>query len=235
MRAAIAVALFVFILTALGCATPRYAAPPPARDGDAASARMAALVAPYPGEFRVSQRIILSVNGKEYDFIGYLAVTKNHGFRAMAFGDMGGRVFDFVEKDGAREILSKPDGMPSGPLLRGVMGDLRHLYMVEPKGAYAAAKPENGFSLIRKGRDGFSEFVFSDDGGLASSIEVENGALAREAAYSSYRVFNGWDEPLPARIVLVNRCYGYQLRIDLLKIDAVPVDGALSPSQDKAH
>lgn len=230
MRSTIAAAFFIFILTALGCATPRYALPPPARDADAATARMAALVAPYPAEFRMSQRIILSVNGKEYDFIGYLAVTKNHGFRAMAFGDMGGRVFDFVEKDGVREILSKPDGMPSGPLLRGVMGDIRHLFMVEPEGAYAAAKPENGFSLILKGRGGAAEFIFSGDGLPASSLEVENETPVREASYSGYRVFDGWEKPLPGRIVLVNRRWGYQLRIELLKMDAIPMGGALSPS-----
>lgn len=235
MRAAIAAALFVFLLAALGCATPRYVVPPPAGDAEAQTARMAALVAPYPPEFRISQRIILSVNGKEYDFIGYLAVAKNHGFRAMAFGEMGGRVFDFVEKDGVREILSKPDGMPSGPLLSGVMGDLRHLYMLEPKGAYAAAKRENGFSLVMKDRNRAAEFIFSGDGFPASSLEVENETPIREASYSGYRVFDGWEKPLPGRIVLANRRWGYQLRIELLKIDAVPPDGALSPPSDKVH
>ncbi len=234
MKAAIAAALCALILAAAGCASPQYVIPPPAQNADAERDRMAALVAPYPAEFRISQHIILSVNGKEYDFTGYLAVKRNSGFRAMAFADMGGRLFDLVERNGKREVLSKPDGMPFGPLLNGVMGDIRHLFMVSPEGPYAAARRENSFSLIHKGRDGFSEFVFSDDGGLASSIEVEKGASMREAAYAGYRVFNGWDKPLPARIVLVNRCYGYQLRIELLKIDAGPVDGMLSPLAEKA-
>lgn len=233
MKAAIASALCAVILAAAGCASPQYVVPPPAQNADAQTARMAALVAPYPAEFRISQHIILSVNGKEYDFTGYLAAKKDSGFRAMAFGDMGGRMFDLLEKDGKREILSKPDLMPSGPLLNGAMGDIRHLFMVWREGSYVAAKRENGLSLIFKGRDGLSEFLFSDDGLLASSIEVENGTPVREAAYSGYRVFSGWEKPLPARITLVNRRWGYQLRIELLKIDAMPMDARLLTPGDK--
>lgn len=233
MRAAIAAALCVFILADLGCVSPRYVIQPPAQNTDVEQSRMAALVAPYPAEFRISQRIILSINGKEYDFIGYLAAKRDGGYRAMAFGDMGGRVFDFAEQDGKREILSKPAGMPSGPLLDGVMGDVRHLFMVKPEGSYVASRREGGLSLILKGRNGVSEFVFADDGILASSLEVENGTPVREAVYSGYRVFRGWEKPLPSRIVVNNKCYGYQLRIDLLKIDVTPGDARLLPSPDR--
>lgn len=231
MKTAITIALAAAVLAAAGCVSPQYAVPPPAQNADARTARMAALAEPYPAEFRIAQHIILSADGKEYDFTGYLAVKKGNGFRAMALGDMGGRMFDLVENDGKREILAKPELLPSGPLLDGVMGDIRHLFMVQREGSYVAAKRENGFSLISMGRDGLTEFMFSDDGGLlVSSLEVENGMPVREAAYSGYRLFNGWEKPLPARIVLVNRRWGYQLRIELLKIDVGPIDGRLLPN-----
>lgn len=216
---AVGAAAFGIALLAAGCVAPQYVVPPPARTADVESARMAALVAPYPAEFRISQHIILSVNGKEYDFTGYLAV-KPDGFHAVSYGDMGGKLFDMVEANGKREILFKPEGMPSGPLLDGVMGDIRHLFMAQCGGAYTSAPREKGFGVMCAERNRFSEFVFSDAGELASSAETENGKPLREAAYSGYRVFDGWAKPLPARIVLVNRRYQYQLRIELLKIAA---------------
>lgn len=88
----------------------------------------------YPVEFRASHRIILQVNDKEYDFIGYM--TKGDGkIRAIGFGEMGGKLFDLVVSEGGSEILLKPDGMGEKPLLDGVLEDIRYLYGGAPTGA----------------------------------------------------------------------------------------------------
>jgi hypothetical protein len=100
--------------------------------------------------------------------------------------------------------------------------------MVQEEGSYAAEKRENGYCLISRRRGDSSEFLFSDDGvSLASWRDVENKTPVREAAYSDYRIFGGWEKPLPARITLDNRRWGYQLRIELLKIEAAAIDGRL--------
>jgi len=209
-----------------GCVGMKYSAPVPAHHAEGQRERMLELIDPYPGEFRLSQHIILKANNKEYDFVGYLVVKRRKGFRALAFGEMGGRIFDLIERDGKREIAAKPAAMPSNPLLDGVMEDISHLYETgEFEDAYPSMKEGNTYSLvIRKGGNRFSEFVFSGSGDLMASMEAVDGRLVRSASYSEYRFYNRWESPLPSRITLVNHRWHYELRIELLKMDTGPVD-----------
>lgn len=212
-----------------GCMGTKYSVPVPALNAEGQRERMLELLDIYPGEFRLFQHIIMKVNGKEYDFMGYLVVKRMKGFRALAFGEMGGRIFDFIERDGKREIAAKPGAMPSSPLLDGVMGDISHLYdTVQFEDAYPSMKGENTLSLVlRKWGHGFSEFVFSSSGDLLASIEAVDGRLVRRANYADYRLYQGWARPLPSRITLINHRWHYELRIELLKIDPGPVDEQL--------
>ncbi len=212
-----------------GCMGTKYSVPVPALHAEGQRERMLKLLDIYPGEFRLFQHIIMKVNGKEYDFMGYLAVKRMKGFRAIAFGEMGGRIFDFIEKDGKREIAAKPGAMPSSPLLDGVMGDISHLYdTVQFEDAYPSMKRENTLSLVlRKWDNRFSEFIFSSSGGLMASMEAVDGRLVRMANYADYRLYQGWARPLPSRITLVNYRWHYELKIELLKMDSGPVDEQL--------
>lgn len=209
-----------------GCMGTKYSVPVPALHAEGQKEAMLKLLDIYPGEFRLVQHIIMKANGKEYDFTGYLVVKRKKGFRALAFGEMGGRIFDFIEKDGKREIADKPVAMPSGPLLDGVMGDISHLYdTVQFDDAYPSMKGENTMSLVlRKQGNRLSEYVFSSNGGPAASTEAVDGRLIRSAGYSDYRLYDGWSRPLPSRITLVNHRWHYELRIELLKMDVGPVD-----------
>lgn len=209
-----------------GCVGTKYSAPVPAHLSEGQMERMQGLIDPYPGEFRLSQHIIMKARDKEYDFLGYLVVKRKKGFRALAFGEMGGRIFDLIERDGKREIAAKPGAMPSNPLLDGVMGDINHLYDTgEFEDAYPSMKEGNTFSLVmRKGDNSFSEFVFSGSGDLITSMEAVDGRLVRSANYSDYRLYSGWERPLPSMITLVNHRWHYELRIELLKMDTGPVD-----------
>ena len=209
-----------------GCTGTKYPAPVPAHYAEGQRERMLELIDPYPGEFRLSQHIIMKASNKEYDFLGYLVVKRKKGFRALAFGEMGGRVFDLIERDGKREIAAKPGAMPSNPLLDGVMEDISHLYDTwEFKDAYISMKEESTFGLVmRKGVNRFSEHVFSDNGDLMASMEVVDGRLVRSANYSDYKSYSGWERPLPSIITLFNHRWHYELRIELLKMDTGPVD-----------
>lgn len=180
----------------------------------------------YPQEFRISQHIIMKAGGKEYDFIGYLAKNRNGDFRALAFGEMGGKLFDFMEKNGQREVLLRPEGMPINPLSDGVMGDISHLYKSDLHGAYLARKEDNTLSLVVRQKDGgFTEHSFSrgKERGMAS-LEAAGGRIIRRAEYTDYRLFPGWDRPIPSRIILSNFRWHYDLRIELLTIDAGPMN-----------
>lgn len=212
-----------------GCMGTKYSMPVPAMHAEGQREGMLKLLDIYPKEFRLFQHITMKVNGKEYDFMGYLVVKRMKGFRALAFGEMGGRIFDFIERDGKREIAAKPGAMPSSPLLDGVMGDISHLYdTMQFEEAYPSMKGENTLSLVlRKWSHGFSEFAFSGNGDLMTSTEAVDGRLIRSTDYADYRLYQGWARPLPSRITLVNHKWHYELRIELLKMDQGPVDEQL--------
>ena len=61
----------------------------------------------YPDSFALTQRIILNVSGKQYDFIGQLTMNRGHAFRAVAFGEMGGQFIDILAKNDTVLILAK--------------------------------------------------------------------------------------------------------------------------------
>lgn len=230
--------LLALILSLTGCAAPIYNASPPVHRIEADKTLLAERLNYYPEEFKMSQHIILKINGKEYDFVGYLAMKRKIGFRALAFGEMGGKVFDLVSREGRLEILTKPEGMPDRPLLDGVMKDISHLYdaMVDNE-AYPALKEDNAMSLIVRQKDGrFTEYIFSSDNErCVRSMEVSDGKIVRKAEYVDYRLFPGWDRPLPSRVILSNLHWRYEMKIEMLKIDAGPINEKLlfPPDQER--
>ena len=46
--------------------------------------------------------------------------------------------------------------------------------------------------------------------------------LPREAAYSDFRRWSGWDVPIPSHAVLKNHAWRYTLEIQLLEFDPAP-------------
>ncbi|MBN1406159.1 MAG: hypothetical protein JW956_00130, partial [Calditrichaceae bacterium] len=74
----------------------------------------------YPDSFSITQRIILNIAGKQYDFIGQLTMNRNNAFRAVAFGEMGGQFIDLIAKGDSVSILANPTGLPEKPILQGV-------------------------------------------------------------------------------------------------------------------
>ena len=219
-------ALSLWLIVTSCCASPGYTPPVPIPQGDPEMDSMLALLDCYPKEFRISQHIIVKAGGKEYDFIGYLAKNGNGDFRALAFGEMGGKLFDFLEKNGQREVLVRPEGMPINLLSDGVMGDLSHVYKSVLHGAYPARKEDNTISLVVRQKDGgFIEHSFSGgkERGMVS-LEAVGGRIVRRAEYTDYRLFPGWDKPIPSRVILSNYRWHYDLRIESLTIDAGPMN-----------
>lgn len=49
---------------------------------------------PYPDGFRAQHRVTLTFRGKQIDFTGYLLVRRPGVWRAVAFGEFGGSLFD---------------------------------------------------------------------------------------------------------------------------------------------
>lgn len=208
------------------CAPARHITTAVAAADDPGRPLLAGLAARYPSEFSASQRILLTVHGREYDLAGFLA-RKGGTTRALAYGELGGKIFDFeLAREGSR-VLLKPDGMPRRPLSKGVLRDIAHLYgaaevrgrplLIErPAGGVCLVVPEAGTAIV-------TEYLFSKgDGSCEAVIESRRGKIVRRVEFSDYRLFPGWERPVPALILVRNYRWDYTLRIELLTLHAGP-------------
>ncbi|HUT25857.1 MAG TPA: hypothetical protein VM492_16090 [Sumerlaeia bacterium] len=227
---------FLCALVALACS--RYAPPAgrPLEDPDLTQACRSAFLETYPHTFKMVQRIVLTARGRQYDFIGYLLLHRGEGFRALAAGDMGGKLFEFAAHGKNRRILLKPKHMPSRPLLDGVFGDIRHLFDPEVgSDAQWIRTDEGDMALVQRPGAGVREYAFdAETRNLVRSREMRDGRVIREATHERYRLFPGWDRPLPSRILLKNRRWRYELEIHLLHLypDAEVPARVLNPRDD---
>mgnify|MGYP001593834809 CR=1 FL=1 len=66
----------------------------------------------YPDSFRAQHRVTLTLRGKQIDFTGYLLVRHPGAWRAVAFGEFGGSLFDIssLPEKGLR-IIRNPGGI----------------------------------------------------------------------------------------------------------------------------
>ena len=134
---------------------------------------------PYPPEFRMSHHALLTVLGKQYDFVGYLGVNRARDLRAVAFADMGGKLFDLMIRDGRAEVLAKPGRMPSGPLKR----ILRQMQLIFLAGRNVRRIESN------------------------ETIELLD-----------FRLFPGWEKPIPGTIVINDPGIHCRMKLELLSI-----------------
>jgi len=171
---------------------------------------------------RLKQRLALRALGKQYDMIGYLILEPSGDFRALAMGEMGGRIFDLAMVNGEARIHKKPDPMPPNPLLDGVIGDIRHLFSLPPF-AHTTLRtdPRGGVCLSLRGEKGFIadyDFIGADRPELRHSLESDGRRVIREADYREYDLRLADGQRLPRRIVLRNYRWHYTLEIQTLEI-----------------
>ena len=166
----------------------------------------------YPQSISLSQHVLLKIRGKEFDFPAYLAVDRSRGYRAVAFTGMGGKVFDLLSIEGDKRIVSKPGKMASAPILKGVMEDIGLLFM-----PYNTERPPYGDKAA-------IETGHSADGRISSYEIKKSGGLFAKIGLSRYRIFQGWHEPLPAKIEIINYRWDYVIEVELLKINMAPIN-----------
>jgi hypothetical protein len=123
-----------------GCATcPPSGAPDPS---------LQAIQARYPaGGFTAQQRVTLQVLGKDYPLLGVLAVSRDGRWRMQASSELGGRMFDLLGDTVTARVLAKPEPMGEKPLLQGLAGDIRALYLKGPAHGRRVTPADGGFTL----------------------------------------------------------------------------------------
>jgi hypothetical protein len=161
-----------------------------------------------PSSYRMVHRIHLDVRGRSLDFLGYLAVSGDR-WRAVAFTELGGRLFDLIHENGRSEVLLSPPGMPRAPVLDGVMGDI-------------------GAAFAPAGRPGRAADPLSSDRGPAGepvTMILQRGEeTISEITILSSRAVEGWPAPVPERLSIKSRRWGYTLEVTLVRVDLRSVD-----------
>ena len=210
-----------------GCARHPYRAGVVEERPEAVKGAVEKIERRYPKQFRLKQRLALRALGKQYDMIGYLVVNGDGSLRAVAMGEMGGRIFDLALEGGQPKVLKKPEKMPPKPLLDGVIGDIRHLFTPPDYDAasYRNDERRGGCVSLRHGAGKdlkISEFWFDEGvpGELARSLQSDGRRILREAEYSEYKRLPGFERPMPTRIVLKNYRWHYTLEAQALEISA---------------
>ena len=149
----------------------------------------------YPPSFRAQHRVTLTFRGRQLDFSGYLIAKRPGAWRAVAFGEFGGSLFDIAALPGkSAQVLKKPRGIPDR-WLRGPAADILEIISFSE---VPAGSPETPFSVTRRG-------------------EVYN------LGYSDYADFPGAAHALPRHIVVENEKMKLRLEVDLVKFESVEI------------
>ena len=219
--------LAVLFIGAVYCSLKPNTLPLPDVLQEQKSEYIRSLTGMYPQNYSAVQRIVLQIRNRHYDFLGHLAMRRNDLFRATAFGEMGGKIFDLYVEEGRAELLENPMGMPVKPLVNGVVEDIKHVFDISMSAkSYLTQSEDEVLSLVNLSDSGqFSEYYFQSEGRrLNFSRSVSGGRLVREVKYEAYADFDGFANPLPKRIFLKNHRWRYELEIELLSISPTVKD-----------
>jgi len=206
--------LLALLILTLGCASHLpvpEAGPIPPETADQLLAQWNSL---FPPECTLSQRIVLKVGGRIYDFTGAAAIRKPDHFRIMALGDMGGLVFDFLIADTACSIIKRPPGMPPAPLHKGVCSDIIFLYGLK-SGRTSSARLDSG-RLSCSVTDGEIKHtcVFDMSFRPIVSYSVKGRRRIRTVTYPGSGPPDIALSNIPAKMVLVNHRWHYRMEIE---------------------
>jgi hypothetical protein len=164
-----------------------------------------------PSSYRMILRVHLEVWGRVLDFLGYLAVS-NDRWRAVGFSELGGRIFDLIHEDGRSEVLLSPPGLPRKALIDGAMREIEAAFA--PRGKSASGENEE---LPPAGRR-------TMEGQATMTLVSAAGKPVSEISVLSAHAVEGWLGPVPDRLAVKNRRWGYTMEVTLVRMDMRPVD-----------
>ena len=177
----------------------------------------------YPDSFALTQRIILNISGKQYDFIGQLTMNRRNAFRAMAFGEMGGQFIDILGKDDSVSILANPTGLPEKPILQGVAEDIKQLFHYKNYNALKLFYPDiDTIEVFYNTSDNEQHnYLFDKNKNQILSLKsYSKDKLIRSAEFLEYKKYDIWDKEISTLIYLNNHHWRYSLEIRLLQFNS---------------
>ena len=204
-----------------GCMLPKYATAKRLADVSASQPRMIPPADAYPDACRLTQRVLIRVGGRDLDMVGYLYLQPGGAWAALALGDMGMEMFRLQHDGETSTVAVKPDSIPLGPLVDGIIGDIQHLFAAGASSTRSLVRRSDGeVGLVLEYADGrLDEYTFGQDRGMPiRSVGVRGRRIVREAVYHDPKDYAGAPGPLPERIVLRNHRWHYTMEIVLLDV-----------------
>jgi len=176
----------------------------------------------YPDSFALTQHILLTVAGKQYDFIGQLTMDRGAAYRAVAFGEMGGQFIDLLVNDDSISILSNPANLPENPIRQGVAEDISQLFFYKNiTKVNCSDLADSLFKVtINISKDDQIIYLLNSNNNQILNLNCYSGnKLTRTVEFLDYYKQNGWDPAMPSYIKLTNHRWHYALEIRLLKFN----------------
>ncbi len=176
----------------------------------------------YPDSFSITQRIILNVAGKQYDFIGQLIMNRGNIFRAVTFGEMGGQFIDLLATRDRISILSNPTNLPEKPILQGVAEDIKQLFYYHSFSNLRSSDLASNMVKVSINMSDDKQFIYlinSNNYQILNLNYFYRNKLIRSAEFMEYKKYEGWEREMPFSIKLTNHRWHYTLEIRLLKFN----------------
>jgi hypothetical protein len=182
----------------------------------------------WPASYRLVHKVQLDIRGRRLDFLGYLAV-KGGNWRAVALTELGGTIFDLLNTTDGPKVLSSPGGLPRKPLVDGVMKELGLAFSspfpATDEGRSLPVAPPAVLPALNSGvrKRGGAEEISAP----VSMLIFRANRLVSEITIESFASIAGWSSPVPDRLKIVNRAYGYSMDVSLIRMDLRPVDDSV--------
>lgn len=182
----------------------------------------------WPASYRLVHRVQLDIRGRRLDFLGYLAVNGTN-WRAVALTELGGKIFDLLNRKDGPAILSSPGGFPRKPLVDGVMRELGLIFSSPfpggEEGRLLPAAPRTAFAPLSA--EGRGEAAAVGIPAPVSLLILRKNRVVSEITIESFCSVEGWPAPVPDRLKIVNRVWGYSMDVRLIRMDLRPVDDSV--------
>lgn len=177
----------------------------------------------YPARFSTVHRTILTRRNRQFDFVGYLDVTRAQKARLVAVTGVGVTLFDVaIDADGETQSRRKaPEGYED-LIEQGILRDLEVLYLRQPKpGAQRIRHGSGTIGLLSPLPDGGAEeFIFESDTGLLTGYaRLRRNRCNYRVHYAKFRRFPLWPHPVPSEIRVDNYAMGYELDVRVVALE----------------
>lgn len=207
------------------CAAPRIAGVP-LEDPVLAAGFKKLAAGPCPASFRAQHRVTLTFRGRQFDFTGYLLVKRPGAWRAAAFGEFGGSLFDIAALPGKGPRVIKSLGI-SEHWLTGPAADIIEILYLPPGGEPVSVSRGSSSIVLtyRRGTGEPEEFSFPDgpDSLPEGRVSVSRGGEVYDIAYSDYAEFPGVEQKVPRHIIVESKKIKLRLEMELLKLEPMEI------------